>query len=891
MDDSFDDLFGDDAAPLQVPIPISQALVVRLSELCETGCCQKAAWSKSGVIAYIPAGGQGIILQHLLCDPRNGQWGLSKQYPLSDAAITQSAVEIVHLSWEGSREFLAVIDARGRTSIYNSVFSVNRLRLIRNYTLDPADDLSSIVGLMWIQYERLSVREQVLCSQSFANIRQAVSLQAADPERWEMAVIDDSTKVLWPKTPTPPACLGNRNKGWCYEGPPSREGWPVGGHTRELRIYRIRIDFDRASTSVQHLKILPDFGPPASAERTSESMTNGITNQARLTFLELIPAGPDFTSKERPPPQILAAFSFPRRNKTPRQQTSFRQVLNLQEKISSSSSGLQVEYCLKGKSVVEVSKALLSLQHVNISTILALSYSDGHIEFRDSQSFEVLPPDGEDRIFGLGQVGFAFPATKSCMLYPLLLENVVDANLSNTGLVSVLSPNSCASFSMDENHFPEVLFMQYIDPGIGLEDNEATLAIINEAFVMQLSTASRSVYAEDILATLQLFSLGDQLSMGAGPSITNFTGFNRALVSGIYRGLGVSLDAALGPQPDQSIKNMYVQRCLSLQAALGFQGVHVLRPVEGLVALVMLHLKHVGLALLYGCNQKTNGAGNELKTPEMVAYLVPMAKWFLSLISFITDEILSLRNDFEDCGIPPNHIDANLINQKVQQSQSPALLLLYQSTSRAILQYCLRYAQLLATEGEQHGVSTTLGRYFLEFKQSRRKSPVDLQHFEIILVHVETSIKASYQQSNISESDRKKAEEQMLIKAEIPSVLVPSVLQLLYQVMTPLREEIDEAKLHFLDTSDLGLTSDNYTRDRNAKSPIDVLTKVCLPKNAHIRRCIRCGSLNEDRMKAGTNASTIQTAIIARLGPFCFCGGLLMLLDNDDKQALSSGRL
>ena len=62
----------------------------------------------------------------------------------------------------------------------------------------------------------------------------------------------------------------------------------------------------------------------------------------------------------------------------------------------------------------------MSLQHLNLSTVLAMMYNDGVIEFRDSQSLEILPPDEEGQISGLGQIGFAFPANRSCTLWKVL---------------------------------------------------------------------------------------------------------------------------------------------------------------------------------------------------------------------------------------------------------------------------------------------------------------------------------------------------------------------------------------------------------------------------------------------------------------------------------------
>ena len=51
----------------------------------------------------------------------------------------------------------------------------------------------------------------------------------------------------------------------------------------------------------------------------------------------------------------------------------------------------------------------------------------------------------------------------------------------------------------------------------------------------------------------------------------------------------------------------------------------------------------------------------------MVAFLLPITSWLLSLISFIVDEVLTMHDAFEGSGVAENHIDANLVNQKSKQ--------------------------------------------------------------------------------------------------------------------------------------------------------------------------------------------------------------------------------
>ena len=107
-----------------------------------------------------------------------------------------------------------------------------------------------------------------------------------------------------------------------------------------------------------------------------------------------------------------------------------------------------------------------------------------------------------------------------------------------------------------------------------------------------------------------------QMQLEFAPSLASSSTFNRRLLSGIYRILGVVLDHALDAQPDQSYKNTYFQRCLGVQASLGFPGDVSVRPTEGTVALVMLSLRYFSIVLSYATTRKADGSDSEaLKKP------------------------------------------------------------------------------------------------------------------------------------------------------------------------------------------------------------------------------------------------------------------------------------
>ena len=80
---------------------------------------------------------------------------------------------------------------------------------------------------------------------------------------------------------------------------------------RELRVYRVRLDFAQSRVSMQHIKVLNQCSP-------LDDIVNGrsleeqdvLPSHAQLSHLEFIPPGPRTDNKEWAHPFILASFSF-----------------------------------------------------------------------------------------------------------------------------------------------------------------------------------------------------------------------------------------------------------------------------------------------------------------------------------------------------------------------------------------------------------------------------------------------------------------------------------------------------------------------------------------------------------------------------------------------------
>ncbi|KAI9815891.1 MAG: mediator complex subunit [Thelocarpon impressellum] len=152
-------------------------------------------------------------------------------------------------------------------------------------------------------------------------------------------------------------------------------------------------------------------------------------------------------------------------------------------------------------------------------------------------------------------------------------------------------------------------------------------------------------------------------------------------------------------------------------------------------------------------------------------------------------------------------------------------------------------------------------------------STVKVAQLERVLAEVDSGVKSAYQGGNIDDANRGLAEKQLLIRGEIPEVLVPVVERLLTTTLNSLREEIDSSVLYFSDYRWLGLSDDKATYDFQAAHTIDSLRKVALPRDARLRRCARCCAYMED--VTPTKGTSMW---VANLQKTCHCGSLWMLV-------------
>jgi mediator of RNA polymerase II transcription subunit 16, fungi type len=108
------------------------------------------AWSRTGTIASIQAGGRELVFRHLRARPLDGSWDLSEPTTCDFVQGTTSN-PLVHLEWAAtSSPELAVFDSVGRVMVISFTIALNHPFLLRNWQGDSVDNLNAAAGCYWL---------------------------------------------------------------------------------------------------------------------------------------------------------------------------------------------------------------------------------------------------------------------------------------------------------------------------------------------------------------------------------------------------------------------------------------------------------------------------------------------------------------------------------------------------------------------------------------------------------------------------------------------------------------------------------------------------------------------------------------------------------------------
>lgn len=160
----------------------------------------------------------------------------------------------------------------------------------------------------------------------------------------------------------------------------------------------------------------------------------------------------------------------------------------------------------------------------------------------------------------------------------------------------------------------------------------ARLEVVLEAFVMQSTVASlNSINNEDIVAALQAFLnqyLHGQAHAGHTTTLFNPDTFKSHFLSELYRTIGVRVDYSIDPLMQHlliSSQGLILQRCLSVQAALGYAGGCHRPSLSANLAWAILNIRSICF-VFFGAMNKKPGPESELGKPGALKISETMQK-------------------------------------------------------------------------------------------------------------------------------------------------------------------------------------------------------------------------------------------------------------------------
>ncbi|KAH0564742.1 hypothetical protein GP486_001870 [Trichoglossum hirsutum] len=617
MEDSLDmdDLFGEGPTIPPPPAPTAKGLIQRLDELRSSGCNQKVAWSNLGCIAYVKRDGNGVIIRNLLCRPDDGRWTLGGEFPVSQAVPNDEGQQIVHLSWNPAGSELAMVDTLGRLSIFTIYVAVNRLSLCRSGVVDQEDDLGVIVGMSWLNMERMYpvfrpvTKDNNGQFQYAANNYKMLGPFHPIPSRATLIGVTRGGVVRlwyqqhdtrWLEVNTELESIGSSDDLLSHASFSSDKDnsllLVIYTTSHQIRLYRININWNipanqkpipqsqvpsTATLQINHVKVDDFCFPvgPVENKDISQIGQNDISrvevSRAQLSHLEMVPPAP-LPSKHSEPsyPTIMAIFScVPSHFEESQQNIDTFSVITRWElrstpqnlhssfdKLGTRKSNVgstnEQSFDLRRMSDIIIRKAILAVELVNSNTTIAIAYSDGSIEFRDRVSMIPITPNEDfNRVSSMPQAGFAFPTDDLFLHF-------------------ALSPNHCLAIGVDADGDPKLKVMEYTLGSLDAQEGDGFKVLTLEELEHQFLSESQ-------------------------------------------RAIGMNVDYSHEPQYEKLFRNSVIQRCLSLQNTLGYKGEQNHRSLTAKIAWATLHLRLAALtfAITFNNVKSTGGAENDYTRP------------------------------------------------------------------------------------------------------------------------------------------------------------------------------------------------------------------------------------------------------------------------------------
>lgn len=561
---------------------------------------------------------------------------------------------------------------------------------------------------------------------------------------------------------------------------------------------------------------------------------------ARLTGLSFLPQVPEGASDQQPPspPTIVATFthaSLPAdstqqapeaftaiarwqlEGMTPTMHGSFS---NLKKK-ANATPALPPSRIIQRQPDQGTMKSILSIKAMPFGTPLAFLASDGSVEFRDRNSFNVIEPLLDTAfVTSLPQAGFEHLAGFHNM----------EAAISNDG-------SAMALVQPDGKLDGKVMYFRHGWQHAESNDLVDSKGLV-EAAVMCIAR-QHTILTYTNSATAETLSL---LPPDLSPEMYRlfFKQMSR-LMPKTYDTL--SLDET--KKQMTVLRDVYLPRALSTQLVLGTRPPQKTPTLPAQLAWMVLNIKHATVSLM-----TTIGRAEHLPTlgADVVHSLRGLVRWSADIFVFILEALLAV-NRKTSTGTP----SSKAIQDYIASTNSPAFHLLLCSYSRTFLRYLAnylpRYFKLLGQK--VHGSRTLLEKQQLfELAKLGETMPFKFDAVHGLVVETEKAVSDAYSQSNTADRPRAEIELTMLTECTLPDQLHPALNSLMTSTLPKLTPDLDIGKLYFWDTAWLHLRTRGGSGSgsgKAGKTPLyDALKKTPIREGAKLRRCRRCDSAMED---------------------------------------------
>jgi len=469
---------------------------------------------------------------------------------------------------------------------------------------------------------------------------------------------------------------------------------------------------------------------------------------------------------------------------------------------------------LDQKPDVTLPSMVFTMEWLRQKTMLALSLSDGNIEFRTRSGLHLVEPAlHHDEVSTLTQVGFAFPHSEPrCHL--------------------AFSPGFCVAATVGDGDKVHLRKMEYnknyldgADDDGKIEAIAATFSVLHNIAVLQYQGA------DDVLAALPL-DLSPKLRERFLDQMLKGSGLNIDLTSEDAQKNAIGL-----------IREPKLHKLLSAQHIFGLSP-SMRRTLPSKLAWMILNVRNstfiVSVSFRHDVNVKA----------DTMASLTGMVQWSLDFMTYLLQELHFLARHLRNTSPSPPSI-LPTVQSAIDTTNSPALFMLLASIPRVFLRLWtrpLRHGYIHTGNGIKTAPNDHARHAFTRMLALYTTTPLPLQQFENLLQDLDKSVQHAYAAAGLSDTDRQRCESDMLLRCQVPEVLAPVVKRLLTESWNTFcaLPVVDLGRVYAHDVSSLGLTEDGKARVWRKRHRVDVLRHVELEAEGGVKRCVRCAAVAED---------------------------------------------